>query len=50
MDRFTGGCVCGNVRIGRRGSHTKWVFVTVATAASIMGLFFTLPRCCLWMR
>ena len=44
MDRFTGGCLCGNVRIVASGLHTGSAFVTVLTAASIMGHFFTLPR------
>jgi len=44
MDRFTGGCLCGNVRIVASGLHTGSAFVTVSTAASIMGPFFTLPR------
>src|SRR5205085_6015055 len=34
----------------RRDSHTGSAFVTVSTAASIMGPFFTLPRCSLRMR
>src|SRR5882757_10737969 len=33
----------------RRDSHTGSAFVTVSTAASIMGPFFTLPRCSLGM-
>src|SRR5262249_41550033 len=31
----------------RRGAHTGSAFVTVSTAASIMGRSFTLPRCSL---
>ena len=34
----------------RRDSHTGSAFVTVSTAESIMGRFFTLPRCSLRMR
>jgi uncharacterized glyoxalase superfamily protein PhnB len=34
----------------RREPHTGSAFVTVSIAASIMGLFFTLPRCSLRMR
>ncbi len=30
--------------------HTESVFVTASTAASIMGPFFTLPRCSLRMQ
>ena len=50
MDRFTGGCLCGNVRIVASGLPYRSAFVTVSTAANIMGLFFTLPRCSLRMR
>ncbi len=44
MDRFTGGCLCGNVQIVASGPHTGSAFVTALTAASIMGPFFTLLR------
>ena len=50
MDRFTGGCLCGNVRIVASGLHTGSAFVTVSNAASIMGPFFKLPQCSLRMR
>jgi hypothetical protein len=50
MDQFTGGCLCGNVRIVRRAPHTGSAFVTVSTAASITVPCFTRPRCSLRMR
>jgi hypothetical protein len=37
MDRFAGGCLCGNVRIVASGLPYRSVFVTVSIAASIMG-------------
>jgi hypothetical protein len=36
--------------LSRRDAHARWDFVTVSTAASIMGPSFTLPRCFLRMR
>ena len=50
MDQFTGGCLCGNVGLWRRDVHTGLAFVTVSTAASIMGHSFTRPRCSLKMQ
>ena len=50
MDRFTGGCLCGNVRIVASGLPTGSAFVTVSTAASIMARCFTRPRYSLRMR
>ena len=41
MDRFTGGCLCGDVRIT---APTASACATASTAASIMGPFSTLPR------
>ena len=39
MDRFTGGCLCGNVESRRRDSHTGSAFVTVSTAEASSALF-----------
>lgn len=44
MDKFTGGCLCGNVRIEASGPPTGSAFAIVSTAANIMGRFFTPPR------
>ena len=42
MDRFTGGCLCGNVRM--LASELPYrVGICALTAASIMGPCFTLP-------
>ncbi len=40
MDRFTGGCLCGNLRLWRRDDHTESGLCIVSTAASITGPFF----------
>jgi hypothetical protein len=50
MDRFTGGCLCGNVRIVASGLPYRVGLCTVSIAASIMGPFFRLPRCSLRTR
>lgn len=50
MDRFTGGCLCGNVRVVASGLPYRAGFVTVSTAASTTGPCFTLPPCSLGMR
>ncbi len=42
MDRFSGRCLCGNVKSWRRAPHTGSAFATVSTAASIMERFFML--------
>ena len=50
MDRFTGGCLYGNVRIVASGALIGSACVTVSIAASTMGPCFTRPPCSLVMR
>lgn len=45
MDRFTGGCLCGNVRIKPRAVRIGLASVTASTVASITARSSTLPLC-----
>ena len=50
MDRFTGSCLCGDVRLWRQGTPYRAASCHCLDCASIMGRCFTPPRCSRRMR